>query len=200
MSRDGLLDEQGASVLSEKLVMANGATDTSQEKGLQCEEIIIDITRVGDPKRAPECCIYKIAAWISDRRSRLGSPIRDRRLDLRSEIAAWISDRRSSLGSPIRDRGLDHRSEIAAWISDPRSRPGSPIRDRRLDLRSEIAAWISDPRSRLGDGVRSDRRSKPRSPISDPRSRLGDRTLGAPIDVLVGAGLGLRQPVRTVRF
>ena len=37
-----------------------GATDTSQEKGLQCEEMITDITRVGDPKRAPECCIYKV--------------------------------------------------------------------------------------------------------------------------------------------
>ncbi|XP_075646857.1 UPF0481 protein At3g47200-like isoform X2 [Castanea sativa] len=40
--------------------MATGATDTSLENGLPCEEIIIDITRVGDPKRAPGCCIYKV--------------------------------------------------------------------------------------------------------------------------------------------
>ncbi|KAF3945647.1 hypothetical protein CMV_027998 [Castanea mollissima] len=40
--------------------MATGATYTSQENGLPCEGIIIDITRVGDPKRAPECCIYKV--------------------------------------------------------------------------------------------------------------------------------------------
>ncbi|KAF3950231.1 hypothetical protein CMV_023981 [Castanea mollissima] len=37
----------------------NGATDTSQEKGPQCEEIIIDIT-VKKPKWGSECCIYKV--------------------------------------------------------------------------------------------------------------------------------------------
>ncbi|XP_030961700.1 UPF0481 protein At3g47200-like [Quercus lobata] len=37
----------------------NGATDTSQEKDPQCEEIIIDIT-VKEPKWGSECCIYKV--------------------------------------------------------------------------------------------------------------------------------------------
>ena len=41
------------------MAMPNGATDTSQEKKLQCEEIIIDIT-VQEPKWGSECCIYKV--------------------------------------------------------------------------------------------------------------------------------------------
>ena len=40
--------------------MATGATDISQEKGLQCKEIFIDIKQVGDPNWGPECCIYKV--------------------------------------------------------------------------------------------------------------------------------------------
>ncbi|XP_023887864.1 putative UPF0481 protein At3g02645 [Quercus suber] len=45
--------------------MATGAADTSQEKVLQCEETIIDVTDVRDPKWAPECCIYKVPKRLS---------------------------------------------------------------------------------------------------------------------------------------
>nr|POE66892.1 upf0481 protein [Quercus suber] len=51
--------------LQEKLAMATGAADTSQEKVLQCEETIIDVTDVRDPKWAPECCIYKVPKRLS---------------------------------------------------------------------------------------------------------------------------------------
>ncbi|XP_030962154.1 putative UPF0481 protein At3g02645 [Quercus lobata] len=45
--------------------MATGATDTSQEKVLQREDTIIDVTDVRDPKWAPECCIYKVPKRLS---------------------------------------------------------------------------------------------------------------------------------------
>ena len=46
--------------------MATGATDTSQENGLQSEEFIIDIRRVEDPNWGPECCIYKVPKRLCD--------------------------------------------------------------------------------------------------------------------------------------
>ncbi|XP_050282428.1 UPF0481 protein At3g47200-like isoform X1 [Quercus robur] len=44
------------------MAMPNGVIDTSQEKELQCEEIIIDITVqvLQEPMWGSECCIYKV--------------------------------------------------------------------------------------------------------------------------------------------
>ncbi|KAF3959144.1 hypothetical protein CMV_016014 [Castanea mollissima] len=73
MSKEGLLDEQGGSLLLEKLAMATGAI-LGKYLGLsahvpaeetQPEEFIIDIEHVGDPNWGPECCIYKVPKRLS---------------------------------------------------------------------------------------------------------------------------------------
>ncbi|KAM3685466.1 hypothetical protein ACJW31_11G119700 [Castanea mollissima] len=86
--------------LNEKLAMATGATYTSQENGLPCEGIIIDITRVGDPKRAPECCIYKVPKRLRKRNfflppdKKSGKPIVHRHSATKLDNAGLIFENR----------------------------------------------------------------------------------------------------------